>query len=282
MIKRPEEIALLAESGRLLAKVFEYLDGLELIGLSTLQVNDRVDEFIVHTLKARPASKGQYGYAYALNASRNQVVCHGVPSAADVLQDGDIVNFDVTLEKNGYIADSSKTYVLQDGDIVNFDVTLEKNGYIADSSKTYVLGAASQPARRLVQTSYEAMWKGIQAVRQGARLGDVGHAIERHARQHGYSIVRDYCGHGIGREMHEPPQVLHFGKPGTGLVLREGMVFTIEPMLNQGRRAVETQQDGWTVVTRDGQLSAQFEHTVAVTDRGVRVLTLRSGETAPR
>jgi methionyl aminopeptidase len=254
VIKRPEEIALLAESGRLLAQVFEYLDGLDLIGLSTLQVNDRVDDFIVHALKARPASKGQYGYAYALNASRNHVVCHGMPSAADILQDGDIVNF---------------------------DITLEKHGYIADSSKTYVLGAASQPARRLVQTSYEAMWKGIQAVRPGARLGDVGHAIERHARQHGYSIVRDYCGHGIGREMHEPPQVLHFGKPGTGLVLREGMVFTIEPMLNQGRRAVETQQDGWTVVTRDGQLSAQFEHTVAVTDRGVRVLTLRPGETPP-
>jgi len=254
VIKRPEEIALLAESGRLLAQVFEYLDGLDLIGLSTLQVNDRVDDLIVNALAARPASKGQYGYAYALNASRNHVVCHGMPSAADILHDGDIVNF---------------------------DITLEKNGYIADSSKTYVLGAASQPARRLVQTSYEAMWKGIQAVRPGARLGDVGHAIERHARQHGYSIVRDYCGHGIGREMHEPPQVLHFGKPGTGLVLREGMVFTIEPMLNQGRRAVETQQDGWTVVARDGQLSAQFEHTVAVTDRGVRVLTLRPGETAP-
>lgn len=254
MIKRPEEINLLAEAGRLLAQVFEYLDGLELIGLSTLQVNDRVDDFIVNALKARPASKGQYGYAYALNASRNQVVCHGVPSAADILQDGDIVNF---------------------------DITLEKHGYIADSSKTYVLGAASQPARRLVQTTYEAMWKGIQAVRPGARLGDVGHAIERHARRHGYSIVRDYCGHGIGREMHEPPQVLHFGKPGTGLILREGMVFTIEPMLNQGRRAVETLEDGWTVVTRDGQLSAQFEHTVAVSDRGARVLTLRPGETAP-
>ncbi|ODU46609.1 type I methionyl aminopeptidase [uncultured Aquimonas sp.] len=254
MIKRPEEINLLAEAGRLLAQVFEYLDGLELIGLSTLQVNDRVDDFIVNALKARPASKGQYGYAYALNASRNQVVCHGVPSAADILQDGDIVNF---------------------------DITLEKHGYIADSSKTYVLGAASQPARRLVQTTYEAMWKGIQAVRPGARLGDVGHAIERHARRYGYSIVRDYCGHGIGREMHEPPQVLHFGKPHTGLVLREGMVFTIEPMLNQGRRTVDTLEDGWTVVTRDGLLSAQFEHTVAVTDRGVRVLTLRPGETAP-
>lgn len=254
MIKRPEEVALLAEAGRLLAQVFEYLDGLDLIGLSTLQVNDRVDDFIVNALAARPASKGQYGYAYALNASRNHVVCHGMPSAADILQDGDIVNF---------------------------DITLEKHGYIADSSKTYVLGAASQPARRLVQTTYEAMWKGIQAVRPGARLGDVGHAIERHARRYGYSIVRDYCGHGIGREMHEPPQVLHFGKPHTGLVLREGMVFTIEPMLNQGRRAVDTLEDGWTVVTRDGLLSAQFEHTVAVTDRGVRVLTLRPGETAP-
>ncbi len=255
MIKQPEEIALLAESGRLLAQVFNHLDSLDLIGLSTLQVNDLVDDFIVHALKARPASKGQYGYAYALNASRNHVVCHGVPSAA---------------------------VILQDGDIVNFDITLEKNGYIADSSKTYVLGTASQPARRLVQATYEAMWKGIQAVRPGARLGDVGHAIERHARRHGYSIVRDYCGHGIGREMHEPPQVLHFGKPRTGLVLREGMVFTIEPMLNQGRRAVVTEDDGWTVVTRDGLLSAQFEHTVAVTDRGVRVLTLRPGETAPR
>jgi len=254
VIKRPEEVALLAEAGRLLAQVFEYLDGLDLIGLSTLQVNDRVDDFIVNTLAARPASKGQYGYAYALNASRNHVVCHGMPLAADILQDGDIVNF---------------------------DITLEKHGYIADSSKTYVLGAASQPARRLVQTTYEAMWKGIQAVRPGARLGDVGHAIERHARRYGYSIVRDYCGHGIGREMHEPPQVLHFGKPHTGLVLREGMVFTIEPMLNQGRRAVDTLEDGWTVVTRDGLLSAQFEHTVAVTDRGVRVLTLRPGETAP-
>lgn len=254
MIKRPEEVELMAESGRLLAQVFSHLDGLDLIGMSTLQVNDRVDDFIVRTLDARPASKGQYGYAYALNASRNEVVCHGVPSPTDILQDGDIVNF---------------------------DITLEKNGYIADSSKTYVLGAASEPARRLAQATYEAMWKGIQAVRPGATLGDVGYAIERHARRYGYSIVREYCGHGIGREMHEAPQVLHWGKPRTGLRLRPGMVFTIEPMLNQGRRAVETLADGWTVVTRDGQLSAQFEHTVAVTDTGVRVLTLRPDETIP-
>ncbi|MDM9558732.1 type I methionyl aminopeptidase [Bordetella petrii] len=254
MTKRPEEIALLAESGRLLAAVFNHLDRLDLIGISTMQVNDLVEDLIVHKLHARPASKGQYGYAYALNASRNQVVCHGVPSAKDILQDGDIVNF---------------------------DITLEKNGYIADSSKTYLVGEVSPPARRLVEATYEAMWKGIQAVRPGATLGDVGHAIERHARRKGYSVVREYCGHGIGREMHEEPQVLHWGKPRTGLVLREGMVFTIEPMLNQGRGAVQTEDDGWTAVTRDGQLSAQFEHTVAVTRNGVRILTLRPGEKMP-
>jgi methionyl aminopeptidase len=251
MTKRPEEIALLAESGKLLAAVFGHLDRLDLIGMSTMQVNDLVDGLIVNELQARPASKGQYGYAYALNASRNHVVCHGVPST---------------------------TELLQSGDIVNFDITLEKNGYIADSSKTYLVGQVSPLAERLVEVTYQAMWKGIKAVRPGARLGDVGHAIERHARRNGYSVVREYCGHGIGREMHEPPQVLHWGKPQTGLVLEEGMVFTIEPMLNQGRRAVRTEDDGWTVVTRDGQLSAQFEHTVAVTRNGVRVLTLRPEE----
>ncbi|URL56911.1 type I methionyl aminopeptidase [Luteibacter flocculans] len=255
MTKTPEEIATLAESGRLLAEVFEYLDRLPLIGMTTMQINDLVDDFIVHELAARPASKGQYGYAYAVNASRNQVVCHGVPSTADILREGDIVNF---------------------------DVTLEKNGYIADSSKTYLVGDVPPLAKRLVHTTYEAMWKGIQTVRPGATLGDVGHAIERHARRNGYSIVKEYCGHGIGREMHEEPQVLHWGKPRTGLVLREGMVFTIEPMLNQGRPGVRTEEDGWTVVTRDGKLSAQFEHTVVVTASGVRVLTLRAGEQRPR
>lgn len=251
MIKRPEEVALMAQSGQLLAQVFGYLDRLDLVGMSTMQVNDLVDRFITDDLAARPASKGQYGYAYALNSSRNDVVCHGVPSA---------------------------TEILSNGDIVNFDITLEKHGYIADSSKTYLVGDVAAPARRLVQTAYEAMWKGIGAVRPGARLGDVGHAIERHARKNGYSVVREYCGHGIGREMHEAPEVLHWGRPRTGLVLREGMVFTIEPMINAGRHVVRTEDDGWTVVTCDGQLSAQFEHTVAVTGNGVRVLTLRPGE----
>ncbi len=255
MIKQPHELALLAESGRLLAQVFAFVDTLELDGMTTLEVNERVERYITQDLDARPASKGQYGFAYVLNTSRNQVVCHGVPSASDRLQDGDIVNF---------------------------DITLEKNGYIADSSKTYLIGSVGPAAKRLVETTYEAMWKGIEAVKPGSTLGDVGHAIERHARRNGYSVVRDYCGHGIGREMHEPPQVLHFGRPGTGLVLREGMVFTIEPMLNEGGAGVKTLADGWTVITRDGKLSAQFEHTVAVTASGVQVLTLRAEERRAR
>ena len=251
MTKTPAEVELMAEAGRRLASVFTHLDGLALAGMTTMEINDRVEAFIVDGLQARPASKGQYGYGFVLNSSRNQVVCHGVPSTDEVLKSGDIVNL---------------------------DITLEKDGFIADSSKTYLIGTVGPQARRLVRTTYEAMWKGIQAVRPGAKLGDIGFAIERHAKKAGYSVVREYCGHGIGREMHEDPQVLHFGRAGTGVTLREGMVFTIEPMLNQGRRTVRTEDDGWAVVTADGMLSAQFEHTVAVTGDGVRVLTLRPEE----
>jgi methionyl aminopeptidase len=251
MTKTPAEVELMANAGRLLASVFAHLDGQPLAGMSTLEVNDLVEAFIVDSLGARPASKGQYGYGFALNSSRNEVVCHGVPSEDEILRDGDIVNL---------------------------DITLEKHGFIADSSKTYLIGTVTPAARRLVRATYDALWKGIRVVRPGATLGDIGHAIEQHAKRSGYSVVRDYCGHGIGREMHEAPQVLHFGKPRTGLTLREGMVFTIEPMLNQGRRSVRTGDDGWTVVTVDGKLSAQFEHTVAVTRDGVRVLTLRPDE----
>jgi len=254
MIKTADEIALMAESGRLLAQVFTRLDQLNLMGMSTMQINDLVESYIVHDLQARPASKGQYGYAYVLNSSPNQVVCHGMPSTKDVLKEGDIVNF---------------------------DITLEKNGFIADSSKTYTVGQVTPAAQKLVDACYMAMWKGIQAVRPGATLGDVGFAISQYARKNGYSVVRDYCGHGIGREMHEAPEVLHWGMPRTGLRLKEGMVFTIEPMLNQGGHAVQTGKDGWTVRTCDGLLSAQFEHTVAVTDSGVRVLTLRPDEAIP-
>ncbi|MBO9697748.1 MAG: type I methionyl aminopeptidase [Sphingopyxis sp.] len=251
MVKTPDEIALMRISGQLLASVFEMLDTLDLAGMTTMEVNDLVDRFITIDLGARPASKGQYGYEYVLNCSINHVVCHGVPDARAVILGGDIINL---------------------------DITLEKNGFIADSSKTYIVGEVPPATRRLVRVAEEAMWKGIAAVRPGAQLGDIGAAIERHAKKNGYSVVRDYCGHGIGREMHEEPNILNFGRPGTGLRLREGMTFTIEPMINQGTRKVSTEKDGWTVVTGDRKLSAQFEHTVAVTATGVEVLTLRAGE----
>jgi len=251
MTKTPAELEKMAASGALLASVFALLDRTLLPGMSTMQVNDLVEDYITRELDARPASKGQYDYPYVLNCSKNQVVCHGMPSDEEIIAEGDIINFDITLEKDGFIADSSKTYMI--GNVAPF-------------------------ASRLVRVTYEALWKGIAAVRPGAFLGDIGYAIERHAKRHDYSVVREYCGHGIGRQMHEEPQVLHFGKPGTGVRLREGMVFTIEPMLNQGSGRVKTEEDGWTVVTRDGKLSAQFEHTVAVTSDGVRVLTLRPGE----
>ena len=251
MIKTPQELDLMRAAGRLLAQVFEMLDRTPLAGMSTLEIFTLVDRYITENLGARPASKGQYGYGFVLNCSPNEVVCHGVPDADTIVRDGDILNL---------------------------DITLEKHGFIADSSKTYMVGTVSPQARRLVKVTQEALWKGSAQVRPGATLGDIGAAIERHAKQHGYAVVRDYCGHGIGREMHEAPDVMHFGRPGTGVMLREGMTFTIEPMINQGTRKVSTSDDGWTVVTDDGKLSAQFEHTVAVTKAGVEVLTLRTGE----
>ncbi|MEG2805672.1 type I methionyl aminopeptidase [Stenotrophomonas sp.] len=251
MIKTLDEQALMRASGRLLAQVFEALDTLPLEGMSTLQVNDWVERFIVDELHARPASKGQYDFAFVLNSSIDSVVCHGVPSA---------------------------DAILRSGSIVNLDITLEKNGYIADSSKTYLIGEVDYAAKRLVRVTREAMWKGIGVVRPGATLGDIGFAIQQHAKAHGYSVVREFCGHGIGREMHEEPQVLHYGRRGDGLELEEGMTFTIEPMINQGRAAIDMSDDGWTVTTRDGKLSAQAEHTVLVTADGVEVLTLRAEE----
>ena len=252
-LKNPDELALMRESGRLLASVFAYLDDHIKAGITTMQINDLAERFIVDVLQARPASKGQYDFPYVLNTSVNQVVCHGVPSEFEQLKTGDIVNV---------------------------DITLEKGGFIADSSKMYMIGFVPPHAKRLVDVSYEAMWKGIRAVKPGATLGDVGHAIQQHAEANGYSVVREYCGHGIGREMHESPQVLHFGKPGKGVILEAGMTFTIEPMINQGKARVKTKKDGWTVVTADKKLSAQWEHTVAVTADGFEVLTLRAEESA--
>tara|TARA_R110002020_G_scaffold131872_1_gene294640 strand:+ start:8350 stop:9144 length:795 start_codon:yes stop_codon:yes gene_type:complete len=251
ILKNAQELALMREAGRLLASVFAYLDGQVKMGLSTMQINDMAERFIVDQLGARPASKGQYGYQYVLNSSVNHVVCHGVPA---------------------------DTQVLKSGDIVNLDITLERGGFIADSSKMYLLGNVAPLAKRLVDKTYDAMWQGIRLVKPGATLGDVGHAIQQYAEKHGYSVVREYCGHGIGREMHEEPQVLHFGQRGKGLVLQEGMTFTIEPMINQGKAKVKTKKDGWTVVTSDKKLSAQWEHTIAVTADGYEVLTLRDEE----
>ncbi|MGY2462070.1 type I methionyl aminopeptidase [Vreelandella sulfidaeris] len=254
ILKSVEELSVMREAGRLLALVFQHLDKQIVPGVSTMEVNNWAERYIVDHLQARPASKGQYDYQYVLNASVNYVVCHGIPS---------------------------DTQTLKSGDIVNVDITLEKNGFIADSSKMYLIGDVNPYAKRLVDKTYEAMWQGIQAVKPGATLGDVGYAIQQHAEQHGYSMVREYCGHGIGREMHEEPQVLHYGQKGMGLVLQEGMVFTIEPMINQGRAKIKTKRDGWTVVTSDKKLSAQWEHTVAVTASGFDVLTLREDEHIP-
>lgn len=252
VIKIPEEIELMRESGRLLASVFAMLDDFIKPGVSTLAINDKVEDYIVNTLQSRPASKGQYGFQYVLNTSLNEVVCHGVPKADELVKDKDIINVDITLEKNGFIADSSKMYVMPE---------------------------ASPLARKLVKTTYDAMWEGIQQVKPGATLGDIGSAIQHYAESRGYSVVREYCGHGIGREMHEAPQVLHYGVRGKGTELKEGMTFTIEPMINQGGAKIKTKKDGWTVVTRDKKLSAQSEHTILVTATGYEVLTLRADET---
>lgn len=253
-IKTQDEIELMRESGRLLAKVFTMLDEFIVPGVSTLEINNKVEDFIINELHSRPASKGQYGYEYVLNTSINEVVCHGVPKADERLKAKDIVNVDITLEKNGFIADSSKMYIMPE---------------------------ASPLARKLAKITYQAMWEGIKQVKPGATLGDIGHAIQSIAQSHGYSVVKEYCGHGIGREMHEDPQVLHYGNRGQGIVLKEGMTFTIEPMINQGGAKIKTKKDGWTVVTRDKKLSAQSEHTILVTATGYEVLTLRPEEKLP-
>lgn len=251
IIKNASEIALMRQSGKLLTQVFAMLDQFVKEGVSTLQINDVVEDYIVNELQARPASKGQYDYQYSLNTSINEEVCHGMPSTDRYLNSTDIINIDITLEKNGFIADSSKMYVLKE---------------------------ASRAARELVKKTYAAMWCGIKVVKPGATLGDIGYAVAKSAQAEGYSVVREYCGHGIGRDMHEAPNVLHYGKRGAGMVLEPGMIFTIEPMINQGKAKIKTKKDGWTVVTKDKKLSAQWEHTILVTTTGFEVLTLREEE----
>jgi len=252
-IKSPEEIEKMRAAGRLTAKVLEAVSEFIKPGITTMQIDEFCEDYIVNTLKATPGSKGQYGYPYSVNTSLNQVICHGMPSVKQILKKGDIVNVDVT--------------VIHDG-------------YYGDSSKMFCVGTPAAHAQRLVDVTQQCLYKGISVVKPGITLGDIGHAIQQHAEKNHYSVVREYCGHGIGKKMHEDPQVMHYGKPGTGAVLQEGMTFTIEPMINQGKADVKhIEKDGWSIaITKDRMLSAQWEHTILVTKTGFEVLTLRDEE----
>ena len=245
-IKSEQDIEKLRISGRLAAQVLQMIGEYVKPGVTTEYLDDLCHDYIVNTLKVVPANVGYHGYTKTTCISPNEVVCHGIPS--------------------------SKT-ILKDGDIINIDVAVIKDGFYGDTSRMYYVGQVKPEAKKLVDTTYEAMRAGIHAVKPGATLGDIGYAIQSVAHREGYSIVREYCGHGIGRIYHEQPSVLHYGQPGQGLVLKKGMVFTIEPMVNAGKAQVKELKDGWTVVTTDQSLSAQWEHMVAVTDTGFEVLT---------
>jgi len=240
------DLAMARAAGALAADVLRMIAPHVKEGVSTEALDRLCHDHIVEVQQAVPANIGYHGYTKTLCTSVNQVVCHGIPSAQKVLKAGDIVNL---------------------------DVAVIKDGWYGDTSRMYVVGEPSTLARRLVDTTYEAMRAGILAVRPGATLGDIGHAIQTVAHREGFSVVRDYCGHGIGRIYHDEPTVAHYGQRGQGLRLEPGMVFTIEPMLNAGKAGTRTLPDGWTVVTRDHSLSAQWEHMVAVTPDGVEVLT---------
>lgn len=245
-IKSEQDIEKLRISGRLAAQVLQMIGEHVKPGVTTEYLDDLCHDYIVNTLKVIPANVGYHGYTKTTCISPNEVVCHGIPS--------------------------SKT-ILKDGDIINIDVAVIKDGFYGDTSRMYFVGQVKPEAKKLVDTTYEAMRAGIHAVKPGATLGDIGYAIQSVAHREGYSIVREYCGHGIGQVYHEQPSVLHYGQPGQGLVLKKGMVFTIEPMVNAGKARVKELKDGWTVVTTDQSLSAQWEHMVAVTDTGFEVLS---------
>ncbi|UXN07316.1 type I methionyl aminopeptidase [Bartonella sp. HY761] len=249
-IKNDKDIANMRVAGTLTSKVLTAIRPLIKAGTTTLQIDKFCHDYIINNLHAIPGSLGQYGYPHTVNTSINEVVCHGWPS------DRQLVN----------------------GDIINIDVTVKKDGFYGDSSVTFIVGDTDEKAKHLVKTTQECLYKAIRLVKPGATLGDIGACIQHHAEKNGYSVVRDFCGHGIGRKMHEEPTVLHYGSKGKGLILEPGMTFTIEPMINQGSNEVKTLKDGWTVITLDNRLSAQFEHTVLVTQKGVEVLTLREDE----
>ncbi|MCU4489015.1 type I methionyl aminopeptidase [Acinetobacter ursingii] len=245
-IKTEQDIENLRISGRLAAQVLEMIADYIKPGVSTEYLDDICNDYIVNTLQVIPANVGYHGFTKTTCTSVNEVVCHGIPSPAKILQDGDIINI---------------------------DVAIIKDGYFGDTSRMYLVGDVHPDAKKLVETTYKAMYAGIQAVKPGATLGDIGYAIQSVAQAQGYSIVREYCGHGIGKVYHEQPNILHYGQPGQGMVLQKGMVFTIEPMVNAGHAQVKELSDGWTVITKDKSLSAQWEHMVAVTETGYELLT---------
>jgi len=257
-IKTPEEIEKMRIAGRLASEVLDFIQPYVQTGVTTGELDRLCHDYMVNVQGAIPAPlnyapHGHRPYPKSICTSVNHQVCHGVPG-----------------EKK-----------LKAGDVVNLDITVIKDGFHGDTSRMFYVGEPSIQARRLCELTYESLWIGIDQVRPGAHLGDIGHAIQTFAEKNGFSVVREFCGHGIGRNFHEDPQVLHYGRAGTGIKLEAGMTFTIEPMINAGRRDIKQLGDGWTVVTKDHSLSAQWEHTVLVTPTGCEVLTLSAG-TPPR
>lgn len=244
-IHQPDDFEGMRRAGRLAAETLDMIAAHVRPGISTGEIDRLCHDFMIGH-GAVPATLGYRGYTKSSCTSVNHVVCHGIPGER----------------------------ILAEGDIVNIDVTAILDGWYGDTSRMFVAGEPSTKARLLMDVTYEAMMKGIAAIRPGATLGDVGHAIQRHVERHRFSVVRDFCGHGIGRNFHEPPNVLHYGRPGEGPKLRPGMFFTVEPMVNAGRPEVKILDDGWTAVTRDRSLSAQYEHMIGVTDTGAEIFTL--------
>jgi len=249
-IKSPEEIDKMRVAGRLAAEVLEMIEPHVKAGITTAELDQICHDYIVNEQQAIPAPLDYHGFPRSICTSVNHVICHGIPN-----------------EKR-----------LKEGDIVNIDITVIKDGYHGDTSKMFFIGNTSILAQRLAKVAYECMKLGIEKVKPGTHLGDIGHTIQQHAEAHHFSVVREYCGHGIGLKFHEDPQILHYGEAGTGIEIQAGMIFTIEPMINAGKRNVKLMKDGWTVVTKDRSLSAQWEHTILVTDTGYDVLTKRKEE----
>jgi len=251
VIKTSEEIEKMRIAGRLAAETLEMIEEHIQPGVTTEELDQICHDYHVNFQKAIPAPLNYRGFPKSICTSVNHVICHGIPS---------------------------KTKKLKNGDIINIDITVIKDDYHGDTSKMFFVGAPSVAAQRLVRVTQECLYKGISVVKPGAYLGDIGEIIQKHAESNHFSVVREYCGHGIGRVFHEEPQVVHYGKAGTGLKLKKGMIFTIEPMINQGKKECKVLKDGWTVVTKDHKLSAQFEHTILVTENGYDILTPRAEE----